>query len=875
MTAAGEQTIPPRPPRPAEPLFENFPSELTIRYQWVGWAYEMRDGRPTKVPRQPNGTAASVIDPATWSPFEHVQIAYETHGYDGVGFVLTPDDPFCAFDFDHVVDAATGQITDARVRDWIVRLNSYTEISPSGTGLRVIVRAELPAQDRRIGNFECYQDKRFVSITGWIPRAAIVSTSVVADRQEEVEAIHSEMFRDRKAKRESAGAQVHLNGASRAVNLDDHKLLDKARAAKNGAGAKFAELYDRGNWKGAGLDSQSEADLALLGYLAFWTACDKERMRRLFRRSALMREKFERADYATRTINEATAGRTEVYQGWEHATVAGNGRSQGSSPGAEPLVDGVDSDSVNPNAAADRENPDRGGKAARPKLTIEGGDAATIVDYMVDILAKEHQRAGIYEQNGRLVRIASYARREDRPEPLIRRAEGAPILKSLTSPAVRDVAGRYIDFQKIDRRTRKKVSIDCSSKHADILLERAGDGRFPPLVGVIYAPLLRPDGTILSKLGYDEQTGLLLVADLSWPAIPDNPSAEDVAAAVKVLRDPFDEFPFVSENDRAVFFSAVMTLIARRQLETAPLHAYDAPIQSAGKTLLADLSALIGTGYPAATITAGYDKAELEKRLVTSMLTGDAAINIDNLDWPLRSDFLASVLTRSSIDTRIMGGNVKAANLPTNMLFMVTGNNLRFSGDMPSRVIASRLDPEMERPEERKFRIPNLRIYVAKHRGELVSAALTILKGHYLAGRPQNGLALFGRFEQWSLEIRAALVWAGFGDPCKTRERIVSDDPERDTTVALLNAWHARIAGESITARSVITAADADETLRFALLDVAADSRDEKIISAQRLGKWCQLHVDRMAGGYCLRKVAAAPSSTGRWLVEKPREAVA
>jgi primase-polymerase (primpol)-like protein len=156
-----------RPPRPTEPQWDNIPGELRARPQWVLWRYEDRRGRWTKVPHEPNGAPASSTDTTTWAPFDFVQTAYLTGGsYDGVGFVLTPTDPFVAFDFDHCVDRETGEITDPKVREYVIRLDSYTEISPSGTGLRLIVRAKLPERDRKSGRFECYEDRRFVSMTG-------------------------------------------------------------------------------------------------------------------------------------------------------------------------------------------------------------------------------------------------------------------------------------------------------------------------------------------------------------------------------------------------------------------------------------------------------------------------------------------------------------------------------------------------------------------------------------------------------------------------------------------------------------------------------------------------------------------------------------
>jgi len=185
-------------------------------------------------------------------------------------------------------------------------------------------------------------------------------------------------------------------------------------------------------------------------------------------------------------------------------------------------------------------------------------------------------------------------------------------------------------------------------------------------------------------------------------------------------------------------------------------------------------------------------------------------------------------------------------------------------------MLSGRIDPKVEFPERRTFEISNLRNYVVQHRVELVMAALTILRGHYVAGRPDMGLEVFGRFEQWNSEIRGALVWAGLGDPCKTRERIVSNDPDRDQVLAVMSAWQARFGDKPTTVREVIKAANANEALRFALLDVAADRKEKDSINAQMLGIWLSSHADRVVGDFRLIREAGKASGGGQlWSVRK------
>ena len=133
--------------------------------------------------------------------------------------------------------------------------------------------------------------------------------ATIAERQAEVSAIHSELFGERQHRR---SAQRGLATPTLPTNIDDTTLLDKARHANDGA--KFAALYDRGDWSGQLYPSQSEADLWLAGKLAFWTGRDSPRIDSLFRQSALMREKWNREDYRQRTLTAAIEGCVRTYR---------------------------------------------------------------------------------------------------------------------------------------------------------------------------------------------------------------------------------------------------------------------------------------------------------------------------------------------------------------------------------------------------------------------------------------------------------------------------------------------------------------------------------------------------------------------------------
>ena len=121
--------------------FTALPEELTALPQWVTWRTEEREGKPTKVPYRADGQGrASTTNPDTWAPYDEAVLAMAHHGHDGVGFVFSADDPFAGVDFDHVVEGGTVHPDAQRL---VASLDSYTEWSPSGDGLHVIVRGTV------------------------------------------------------------------------------------------------------------------------------------------------------------------------------------------------------------------------------------------------------------------------------------------------------------------------------------------------------------------------------------------------------------------------------------------------------------------------------------------------------------------------------------------------------------------------------------------------------------------------------------------------------------------------------------------------------------------------------------------------------------
>ena len=276
------------------------PVELKTRQQWVCWRREVRDGKQTKIPYRADGKGmASTTDPTTWASYESVIKAYQAGGYDGIGFVFSPDDPFTGIDLDHCRDPQTGEI-DPWAMAIIESLKSYTEVTPSDTGVHIITKGKLPPGGNRKGKLEVYDRGRYFTITG----AHLEGTpGTIEERQHELTDLHARTFPKALPANEPGG-----NGL-RPVGLGDAELISKAMAATNGA--TFTSLW-KGDTSAHGGDD-SAADLALCSHLAFWTGNDPTRIDSLFRQSSLYREKWERQDYRDRTINKAIASTGETY----------------------------------------------------------------------------------------------------------------------------------------------------------------------------------------------------------------------------------------------------------------------------------------------------------------------------------------------------------------------------------------------------------------------------------------------------------------------------------------------------------------------------------------------------------------------------------
>jgi hypothetical protein len=273
---------------------KNVPSELQELDQWVAWVMESRgiDQKPTKVPKNPKTLRnAKTTSPDTWGSFEDACTACEIHPeLAGIGFVFTSEDPYVGIDLDGVIDQDTGGL-NALATDFTSTLESYTELSPSGTGLHIIVKGKLPKAGSRKGSAEMYEDGRYFTVTG---KTTFPHKSIVANQQALCD-LHKTHI-----------TQVH-NASVKALSeydfdTSDDELEELLKAAEN---APLRRLLNGDQKK---YTSASDADFAACQGLIELGASPSQ-IENVMRQSQLCRSKFfeSRGDstYLELTINNA------------------------------------------------------------------------------------------------------------------------------------------------------------------------------------------------------------------------------------------------------------------------------------------------------------------------------------------------------------------------------------------------------------------------------------------------------------------------------------------------------------------------------------------------------------------------------------------
>lgn len=433
--------------------------------------------------------------------------------------------------------------------------------------------------------------------------------------------------------------------------------------------------------------------------------------------------------------------------------------------------------------------------------------------------------------------------------PWLNRTPGGPRIAAATPAWLREQLDLCCQWMRGDTKSAMPPIVVSQT-----LAER-GTWSLRPLEAITECPLFLPDGHVLDTPGYHQPTGLLyLPGGQSFPQISGQLDQDDARTAVAALESPLIDFPFVSGEDRSVALAAILTLLARPAFSgPAPAIAFRSPVPGSGKGLLADVVSIVATGRPAPRMPPPADDEEARKRIMALAVEGCPLILIDNCTGTFGSKSLAAALTADTWSDRILGAT-EARTMPLRALWLLTGNNLSFRGDLGRRVIPCDIDPKQEFPEDRQdFRYPNLLDQVANARAEYVRAGLTLLRAFHDAGRPAHGLPPKGSYESWDALVRAALIWAGAPDPLAATVRIRTEsDMDRSGLVVGLAALWRHFQERPFRAAQAVRDAHGDPDLMEALSDMA--NCDALKLDARRLGLVFRNTHGRRVASYSLER---------------------
>lgn len=758
-------------------LASEIPAEMAAAPRWLLWkSLPHRDAskKPRKVPFYADGSTrqGETDTAADWSrlaTLAEVLAVAARGGYTGVGFALGPDGSgqvWQGIDFDALDQRPA-------LAAMVERLPGYVERSPSGNGVHALgIGAPFAALGSNASGIEAYSSGRYFTVTG----DALVTGPLVDLEpfvRDMLQPLHGGQSRRRDGEpgyvTESYFAKVNAKALA-ALDRWVPALLPKAALWRDGYRISSADL---------GRDLEEDLQITPEGIMDF----GEERGRSPL--DLVM-------DWGPAVDLVGAAQWLCDRLGVEPAAL-GYRPKRDRPPPASPDAYGIPTES-----AAKPGLRVVGGREAdqRPRVEIESGRLPENTDDAIAHLMASD--VDVFQHGSRLVRVGRW----EADAGAVERPVGAGVLIDLSPEWLVDAMTRVIRFERYDKRSEKWVKTDCPTRVAKTLLSRVGEWPFAHLLGFVDSPTLDRTGRVVSAPGYDAASGLYLSNPPKMAPVPARISVEDRDLASKRLFALFETFPFASPADESALMALVLSAVLRRVLPAAPIGCISASTPGTGKSLLADCVAVLITGRRASVTALGKDGEELEKRLDSILLKGDALCCFDNVDRAVKSDVLCQVATQSHKTVRVLAQS-RVVEAPTNVLLMMTGNNLTLLGDLARRSLVCTLDAGCERPELRAFERDAIE-HMLTHRAAGIRWALMLAKAYLDAGCPDVGAAPYGSFEVWDRMVRRPLIWAGWPDPLGAAESMREQDQEFTGMGDFLSAWFDVFGTEPIYASDLL-----------------------------------------------------------------------
>jgi hypothetical protein len=411
-------------------------------------------------------------------------------------------------------------------------------------------------------------------------------------------------------------------------------------------------------------------------------------------------------------------------------------------------------------------------------LRADEGDLARAVDRAWTVLLASNRTPWLFRAGG----LPSWVVPDD---------EGRPMVALLTEERLRHILSRLAYWRRTDSKGDDVPAHPPISQIKSLLA--TPDPALPILAGIVTTPVFGRAGVLLTEPGYHADARLLYqpVPGFQLPPIPEQPTAEDIAAARElILDDLLGEFPFTSLAERAHAVSLLLLGFLRAMVNgPTPLHLIEKPTPGTGATLMVDAMATILTGLGAGVMTEGTDEEEWRKRITAKLREIPTLVLVDNLKRHLDASALAAALTAPFWEDRVLGVS-EITRLSIRCLWIATGNNPTFSNEIARRLVRIRLDAGVASPSQRTgFRHPDLMVWVRANRARLAAACLILGRAWIAAGRPR-GTRSIGSYESWAQIMGGVLDVAGIeGFLCNIEEMMEASDTEGGAWRGFVSGW--------------------------------------------------------------------------------------
>ena len=701
----------------------------------------------------------------------------------------------------------------------VQRCNSYTEITPSGTGLRIIGRGtgdeihrKQPVSDGV--TLETYRRAtRYITITGnTLPSFDVALCNIDAH----IDAVAAELDGSKKKKKQNGSGATVVEG----LEADAGKGISEAAEDNYQLPRDLLNMLYLQGEAPAKYPSRSELFYVFL----------KKALRKNIDENIIVSSCLDTtyADCSIYTHVQDNGGEDYVKRQIERAI-----------NDDEPATDDDDKRAT---IKVEAGKLDMAWRATQQALIDAGCPVYVRGDHLVQPLWRFEK----IPQEGRDVLTAQFVR--------------------LNVPRLADIVGHHAArFFKYDKRAEEWLPVDPPRPVMETLLE-VKHWHFLSVVGIINSPTMRADGSLVAEPGYDPATKLWYKpsGDITLPPIPDAPTKKQAAAALARLNKLLKGFPFDDEVARAVALAGILTSVLRGVFHAAPIFMIVAPEPRTGKTYLVQLISHIATGHGAMPIAGSDRREEMEKRIETAALSGRPILHLNNLPngMSLESEALSQLSSEGHVMIRKLGRHEEGLCDCRATTTFVNGNNILVAADLVPRTPVCRLNANVEQPERRQFPFDPIAL-VRADRGAYLADCFTIARAFIAAGSPRPAeMHSVAGYEQWSKYVQQPLMWLGMADPFGSIQTTRAMDPtleEFHHLLEVLKNYHNELTGRFNVSDCHRLAEEqiSDNWSRptYRRPDLRALMLVSGRVDTNAFGRLISKHLDRIHNGWCIKFV--------------------